>query len=1242
MQFIKNGPDIPEPLLQAHEDGRVVFFCGAGVSYPAGLRGFDWLVDKLYAGLGATPSPIATAAIKRGQFDTAIGLLEQYYPGGRVAVRPQLARILTPDLSKPQAIATHEALLTLAKSREGRYRLITTNFDRLFEEVITRRSLQIQSFRAPLLPIPKNRLDGLVYLHGLLPATLTGSDLDQLVVSSGDFGRAYLTERWAARFVSELFRNYTVCFVGYSINDPVLRYMMDALAADRLLGESPVAVYGFGSYSKGSEEKTANEWRAKNVMPILYREHNHHAYLHRTLRAWADTYRDGISGKERIVAQYAMMRPLSSTKQDDIVGRVVWALSDRRALPAKRFADLDPAPSLDWLGPLTEARFGYDDLARFGVRPDAKQDDKLAFSLVLRPTPYARGPWMALAHHSYAATQWDDVILHVARWLARHLGDPKLILWIAKQGGTPHHQFVRLIAGALEAHPPPLPMQTLWRLVLSGRLHSHTAGLDLYDWCRRFKHDGFTPMLRFQLRDLLSPRVRLSEPFRGWEGDEPANDREPRRLKDLVDWEIELSASYVHSALKDLAKDARWHEALPELLSDATTLLRDTLDLMREMGGVDDRQDMSYMHQPSISEHPQNREFHDWTAQIDLARDAWRAAMEKFPERAQMEAERWRGIPYPLFKRLAFFAATHSKLFAPQQALTWLLADDHWWLWSVETQREALRLLVMIAPQLNAERRRTLEGAVLRGPPHTMFRVDIEPEILQRTFDRNIWLRLAKYSDAGAVLGADADARLQALSQKYPTWRLAQDERDEFPLWMGDGEDWRTFLATPKRCRDLVNWLREHPRRSDTWQEDDWGERCKRDFRRTASALIHLSQHGEWPVDRWREAMQAWSDETRTARSWRYVGAVLAAAPDKVVKELARSLSWWLEALAKTFSGNEAMFFTLIRRVLTLHREEGIEADDDPVSRAINHPVGQVTKAALGWWYRQSLEDGQGLPDVLTPIFTDLCRTNVQSFRNGRVLLATNVIALFRVDGQWARQYLLPLFEWRYSVDEARGAWEGFLWSPRIYRPMMEAVKPQFLATAQHYRDLGKHSEQYAALLTFAALEPGDTFSTEELAVATRTLPADGLRGAAQTLVRALEGAGEQRAEYWRNRVLPYLKSIWPKSRDVITPPISESLARLCVATQDAFPEALDELRHWLQPPDHPNFVVHLLHEAKLCERFPKEALVFLDAAIGDNAQWPPTSLKDCLDTIQGAQPEIEGDRRFQRLREYLRLHGQS
>ena len=397
MQFITNGPDVPDALLQAHEEGRVVFFCGAGISYPAGLPGFSGLVDRLYQALSITPNLVQQSAIKAGQFDTAIGLLEGDVVGGRGMVRTELATILTPNLSAPNATATHEALLTLAQNREGRTRLITTNFDRLFEEVRAAKSLLFPDFKAPLLPVPKTRWDGLVYLHGLLPITATAGDLDRLVVSSGDFGLAYLTERWAARFVSELFRNFTVCFVGYSINDPVLRYMMDALAADRLLGESPPEMFAFGSYSKSKEVDRASEWKAKNVTPILYREHRHHAYLHKTLRAWANTYRDGVRGKERIVVEYAIARPLASTKQDDFVGRMLWALSDKSGLPAKQFVEFNPVPSLDWLlEAFSDRRFTFGDLLRFDVPPRINVDNELRFSLIRRPAPYDRAPSMAL------------------------------------------------------------------------------------------------------------------------------------------------------------------------------------------------------------------------------------------------------------------------------------------------------------------------------------------------------------------------------------------------------------------------------------------------------------------------------------------------------------------------------------------------------------------------------------------------------------------------------------------------------------------------------------------------------------------------------------------------------------------------------------------------------------------------------------------------------------------------------
>lgn len=203
----------------------------------------------------------------------------------------------------------------------------------------------------------------------------------------------------------------------------------------------------------------------------------------------------------------------------------------------------------------------------------------------------------------------------------------------------------------------------------------------------------------------------------------------------------------------------------------------------------------------------------------------------------------------------------------------------------------------------------------------------------------------------------------------------------------------------------------------------------------------------------------------------------------------------------------------------------------------------------------------------------------------------------------------------------------------------MELLKPAFLDTARYYAALGKHDGQYASLLTFAALDPGDTFTTAELAAATRALPPEGLHDAVRALVRALEGAGDQRADYWSNRVTPYIRAIWPKTRDNISPAIAKSIGRLCVAAQDAFPEALALLQYWLQPIEHPDYVVHLLHESGLCSRFPADALRLLDAIIADQ-QWAPWELGQCLDSIEQVSPELAQDSRFQRLRGYSRRRG--
>ncbi len=1146
-------------------------------------------------------------------------------------------------------------------------RLVTTNLDRIFEWVIRYNKQPTNTYVAPALPIPKNsRWDGLVYLHGLLPENDDTSALNQLVLTSGDFGLAYLTERWAARFVGELFRNYTVCFIGYSIDDPILRYIMDALAADRMLGEVTPQAYAFGDYAPGQEDDKTVEWEAKGVKPILYQvpaKTRDHSMLHRTLKSWAETYRDGILGKERIVVDYAIARPSASTRQDDFVGRMLWALSDRSGLPAKRFADFDPVPSLDWLEAFSAERYRHGDLSHFQIVPDTRVNDKLRFSLVRRPTPYKDAPKMTLVSGGIVESRWDKVMEQLGRWLVRHLDDPALILWLAQQGGHLHDRLAWLIEQKLNEFlsleregkldelarirsqaPSAIPRRILrpfWHLLLTGRVKSPWGEPDLYRWMGRLNREGLTPTLRFELRELLAPKVVLEAPI-PWPGTATKAETS-ERLDELIDWELVLAADSVETSLRNLAKAENWQGALPALLDDFQQLLRDALDLKLELGEGDDHSDRSYSDLPSISPYGQDQEFHDWVALIELLRDAWLATREIDSDRASQVAKAWFAMPYPTFKRLALFAASQDDSILPDEWVNWLVSDGAWWLWSDDTRRETLSLLVLQGRHLTPKAQERLEAGILNGPPRAMCRDDLKPERWKTQVNHSVWLCLAKLLSSGVGLGPTAAKRLTSLSAAHPDWRLAQDESDELVQWMsGTGDPnlgaRRANNRAPRKRTELAKWLRQSRSSPESFDEDTWMETCRTRFYHCALALCDLARDGVWPSARWSEALYAWSEEGLVPRSWRFIAPLVHTISDEVLAEIAHSITWWLKAVSQSVDRHEGIFLDLCRRILALPHKDGVDTDE-PLTRAVNHPVGHVTQALLNVWLEQKPNDNERLPADLQPFFTQLCDKSVPQFRHGRVLLASRLIPLFRVDRPWSETHLLPLFDWTKDATEARAAWTGFLWSPRLYKPLLTAMKAQFLDTVHHYAELGKHAQQFAVFLTYAALDPVDSYTSQDFRAAFGALTQEGLQKAAQALVHALEGAGKQREEYWTNRVLPLWQNVWPKSLQLASKKITESLARLSVDASGKFPAALATVQGWLQPIEHPDLVVHLLHESGLPGRFPEDALILLNA-IMDDQPWSVRELEQCLAAIAQSAAPLQQDPRYQRLAEYARLHG--
>jgi hypothetical protein len=98
MQCVAKGPDIPDALLLAHEEGRVVFLCGAGEqreeSWKNRIQPFwqqVWPKDRKLASNGIAESLARLSIAARGEFPSALsavlGWLRPIEHPGRVVRR---------------------------------------------------------------------------------------------------------------------------------------------------------------------------------------------------------------------------------------------------------------------------------------------------------------------------------------------------------------------------------------------------------------------------------------------------------------------------------------------------------------------------------------------------------------------------------------------------------------------------------------------------------------------------------------------------------------------------------------------------------------------------------------------------------------------------------------------------------------------------------------------------------------------------------------------------------------------------------------------------------------------------------------------------------------------------------------------------------------------------------------------------------------------------------------------------
>lgn len=296
MRFIGNGPSIPDDLLVARDAGDVIFFCGAGVSQAeAGLPDFESLCRNVVDILGAALKSPARKLLARDfghiagvggllPTDRVFGLLEREF---KVAdVRAAIGEAIRPGPG--HGLGAHRTLLDLATSRTGVTRLVTTNFDLLFEEC----DPTLFSSGPPNLPDPRSDREfrGIIHLHGRVDSKYKYKHPhdEEFVVSSADFGRAYLSDGWATRFIQTLLARFQIVFVGYTADDPPVQYLLEALNLHS-------GTRGRGrlfAFQGGDSGTAAALWEHRGVQAIGFDSSNGFAPLWDTLGAWAERARD--------------------------------------------------------------------------------------------------------------------------------------------------------------------------------------------------------------------------------------------------------------------------------------------------------------------------------------------------------------------------------------------------------------------------------------------------------------------------------------------------------------------------------------------------------------------------------------------------------------------------------------------------------------------------------------------------------------------------------------------------------------------------------------------------------------------------------------------------------------------------------------------------------------------------------------------------------------------------------------
>lgn len=1190
MRFIARGPWLPDELLTARDAGQVIFFCGAGVSQAqAKLPNFPDLAGRVLTSLGSGISSPARRLFEASQkfeeetgltgivaTDRVFGLLEREFDPAEV--REAVAEALRPPVG--YTLDAHRTMLDLARDKAGVARLITTNFDLLFEQC----DPSLGSFNPPRLPDPRREKDfrGIIHIHGCVDSEYRSARDDEFVLSTADFGHAYLSEGWATRYIRALLSQYKVVFVGYSADDPPVQYLLEALNRGT---ERPNELYAFQA---GDVAQAAAQWAHKGVNPIPYESANQHAALWQTLGAWAERARDvdawyralgqlSVDGPNRLLPhERGMVVHMAATP--DGARRLV---AGESLLPASWLCVMDPNCRYDTprlINPYEQTSERFDPFDALGLDSDrapeaadpnnhfpkreVPQDawDLLASTKADRKNLPTEAVGRLRGGDAASSTKLPTRLWHLAMYLCRVAHQPTALWWAAHQESL-HPDIVDRIEWSLlqEADRYPPGVRRGWRLLIAAwKERKPTADYRRYGIEALVKQGGWSTELVRATVEIYRPVLVAKAPFASF----ALLDQPDLAIENMLRLEVEYPRPHAPLVIPQ------------EHLDYAIQLFRAHIEhavvLEREIRGYN--QIYFDITRPNDGEELDEDGF-QLTGHLATFINLLTRLAASNPVAVRAEFNRWPRGDNQVFNRLRIWAASQSMILTAAQAAKVFVSLNEELFWTSQHERDLLYALRDRWSEMGENDRQVIEQRLLTGSfPWPEHREDLAVVNAHYRLNRLQWLH-----DHGVSFFFDFDAKVAEIRCAAPEWvpefayRTAQPnvgkvisvvtETDPTPLAGLPINGILAFAQAAARFdfRSNIEHLPFHGLAEERPSV-------------ALAVLTDAARKGEFAEREWASMLEATSTGDIKPRLLRTIGLRLSKLKPEHIAALRHPVSEWLRDRATLLIERMPDVFGAVWDRLA----EALAAHPPPdrfrrpntgwVDDGLNQPAGRMVDAHFKDPAKEAFQPGRGLSDAWKVRLDQLLALPGDARRHAIATIAPHSNWLYNVDPEWSERQLISLVE--EGDANAQAFWGGYFWAahtPQIALYMR--LKPAFTALARAGTNQRNYANKLAGMFLLGWSGGG---AADENAL----IPDVELR---EILIHAdddlriqmlwyLQRWSNEPGSEWGERILPFLRNVWPLQSAVKTPLTSSRLVDFALCMPERFPEIVEVILPRLRP----------------------------------------------------------------------------